>query len=401
MVRIHRDNDKRPKYLRLAESVRQQIEAGELKPNQQLMSYVEIEAEFGFSQNTVERAYAILEREGLISREHGRGVFVAERVAPKQSTKYIGYMDGHFHYTRNVAYYNILLNGARTHLQRSGRQLLLIDNPQSFRDWDQLDGLLLCEAGHDDDFDFDLQGLERTIPKNLPYVNTLTSLPNAPCVLADDASGIRQIMRHLFSLGHQRIAYLSRVTQPLPEQNPLVRLRYETYLAAHEEHGLEFQPEMVFPGFVDFTLTQEEYGYQGMKKWLQAGWQSLGCTALMAQNDMATIGAIRALSEAGLRIPDDISVVGFDGTETFHFSPYQLTTVKVPLHEIGMAASQTLLHYIAHPEQQPASLTLPVHLSIGGSTGPAVSSGLARTDFGDTNSLRGTPALEAVIAQNT
>lgn len=368
MVRIHRDNDKRPKYLQLAESVRRQIEQGELQPNQQLMSYTEIEAKLGFSQNTVERAYAILERDGLISREHGRGVFVTERAVPQKSTKYIGYMDGHFHYTRNVAYYNILLNGARTHLQRSGHQLLLIDSPRTFRDWNLLEGLLLCEAGHHDDFDFDFEGLGRAFPANLPCVNTLTNLPNMPCILTDDASGIRQIVRHLAALGHRRISYLSRVTQPLPEQNPLVRLRYEAYLAAHEENGLEVVPELIFPGLVDFSLTQEEYGYLGMKKWLQAGWQALNCTAVIAQNDMAAVGIIRALNQAGVRIPDDVSVVGFDGTETFHFSPYQLTTVKVPLHEIGIAASQLLLNYIAHPAQPPASLTLPVHLEVGGST---------------------------------
>lgn len=361
---MHRDDNKRPKYLQLAEWVRQQIQEGQLQPNQQLMSYVEIEAKLGFSQNTVERAYAILERDGLISREHGRGVFVMEQAAPQKAAKYIGYMDGHFGYTRNTSYYNTLLNGVRTHIQASGLQLVLIGAPQTFKDWGQLDGLLLCEGGHYDEFD----SLEQILPHDTPCVNILTPLTYAPSIIADDAGGIRQIVRHLAALGHERIAYLSRVTQPLPEQNPLVRIRYEAYLAAHEENDLQFCPEMVFPAFIDYTLTQEEYGYQGMKKWLQAGWRDLGCTALMAQNDLVAIGAIKALQEVGLETPGDVSVAGFDGTETFHFAPYQLTTVRVPLHEMGVAASRMLMHYMAAPEQKPGDLILPVHLSVGGST---------------------------------
>ena len=88
-------------------------------------------------------------------------------------------------------------------------------------------------------------------------------------------------------------------------------------------------------------------GRVAMSRWLEDGWRESGCTALFAQNDDTAWGAIEALRAAGFRVPDDVSVIGFDGTQSAMFCNPKLTTVEVPLQQMGREAVRLLLRRLA------------------------------------------------------
>ena len=108
-----------------------------------------------------------------------------------------------------------------------------------------------------------------------------------------------------------------------------------------------------------------------MQTWLANNWQQAGCTALLAHNDYVAIGVMDALREAGLRVPDDIAVVGFDGLEVGQFVSPRLTTVEVPLHEIGAQAVEMLCAQIESGQRSAEHRLLPTRMVQGQSCGAA------------------------------
>jgi len=111
-------------------------------------------------------------------------------------------------------------------------------------------------------------------------------------------------------------------------------------------------------------------GETSVHRWLEEDWAELGCTALVAQNDGTARGAIRAFQAAGLKVPRDVSVVGFDGLPTQSGEP-QLTTIQVPLFDIGERAMQQLLDFLQNPSKKPEDICIPVNLVEGKTTAAA------------------------------
>jgi LacI family transcriptional regulator len=114
-----------------------------------------------------------------------------------------------------------------------------------------------------------------------------------------------------------------------------------------------------------------EIGYIPMKALLK---KTRGFTAIFCFNDIAAIGAIRALSDAGLSVPKDVSVVGFDDIQSAAYSTPSLTTVRQPLTEMGKRGAQILLERIANRESAfPSEIVMAPELVVRESTGPAPS----------------------------
>jgi LacI family transcriptional regulator len=112
-----------------------------------------------------------------------------------------------------------------------------------------------------------------------------------------------------------------------------------------------------------------EIGHKPMQVLLE---KSRDFTAVFCFNDIAAIGAIRALKDAGLRVPEDVSVVGFDDIQSAAYSTPSLTTVRQPLFEMGQRGAKILLERIANREApQPAEVVMEPELVIRESTGPA------------------------------
>lgn len=206
------------------------------------------------------------------------------------------------------------------------------------------------------EFDF----VEALTGKHFPVV-TIES-PNGhakvPSVCADSYGGARMAMRHLAELGHKRIAFVSGA-----EQLDSARQRHRAYDDAVSVLGLARDPALVLPG--DYTL---EAGRRAAERLLKLKKRP---TAIFAGNDLTAFGLMAALQERGLKIPDDMSIVGFDDLPTASQIHPALTTVKQPIEELGRAALNTLLALIAGLPAAASQVTLPTDLVVRQSTGPA------------------------------
>ena len=155
----------------------------------------------------------------------------------------------------------------------------------------------------------------------------------------DDRAAAREIARHLIDLGHRRIAILAG-----QEHHAASGLRMAGYRDAFAAAGIE--PLAIEQG--DFTLA----GGQAAARRLLA-LPGPAPTALLAQNDDMAVGAIQAARDAGLSVPEDISVAGFDDAEIARLSWPRLTTMRQPVYDIAHAATDGLLHLLAGEPSPP------------------------------------------------
>ena len=145
-------------------------------------------------------------------------------------------------------------------------------------------------------------------------------------------------------------------------------VRWDSVRAAAAELGIDVKDQLV--GQLEGESSSPELGYVVTRKLLAS---DEPFTALFAFNDISAIGAIQALREAGRRIPEDVSVVGFDDIQSAAFQNPGLTTVKQPLRQMGVLAAETVLQRINAPLKvpYPKEIIVEPDLIVRGSTGPA------------------------------
>jgi DNA-binding LacI/PurR family transcriptional regulator len=358
------------KHIQLADVFRRRVEKGELQPGDRLPSYAELRAEHGVSQDTLERMYKLLEQDGLVIREHRRGTFVAQLNNGNAPTSHIHIQSASrtkrtatkilacagMVNSENHPYSARILAGVQDAARAEGYDLLIFRDPSIAR-WQMVDGLLAIG--------YNAMETAELRPAALPCVGMLVRDEDIPYVTVDDEAGVHTLTDYLLELGHRRIAYLFSGEEK--SQN----LRVQGYRRALMEAGIEPQnawlrsatPDKSF----DRTLGFAGYGHREMARWLREDWSTLGCTALLAHNDEFAIGALRALREAGLHVPGDVSVAGFDGTELAKHARPSLTTMAVPLYEIG-ATGVKLLARRLKKEGSESTQVLAARLKVGGST---------------------------------
>jgi DNA-binding LacI/PurR family transcriptional regulator len=208
-------------------------------------------------------------------------------------------------------------------------------------------------------------------------LDTPTALEtNVPCVAisAHNASaGVTNIvldhdmaamlaLTHLRELRHRRIAFMRG-----PASITDSEYRWQSILKAAKALGLTIHPELCIP-LKELDQTPE-HGYKATRKLLA---ETRDFTAIFCFNDICAFGAIRAIDDAGLEVPRDISIVGFDDIASAAFHQPSLTTVRQPLREMGNRAAHILLDRINHPAKAfPQEVIMKPELIVRESTGPA------------------------------
>ena len=346
------------KYQRLAQSLREKIRSGELQPEDRLPSFSAMRLQYGATTTTVERVYSILEQEGLVKREKGRGIFVAQPHAVR-AKGIIGITGlGDTFGTGCHPWGTHLLKGIRDAAGHAGKEILLYRHlPNSAIQWEHVDGIL--------NIDTHIHHILPHLPIGIPFVSALTKVPQHVSVVADEAGGLRAAIEHLIALGHRQIAYLIMQTKP---DIPVLQQRVAAYHHTMHELGIAPHPRWLRHLHLEDSMYFQESGYNSMAQWLADDWHELGCTALLAHNDDTAIGAMQALQQAGIRVPEDVSVVGFDGTEIGKYCTPHLTSVKLPLEEIGAQAMKLLLQLIREEPVSFSTLELPARLIVRHST---------------------------------
>nr|WP_315244210.1 LacI family DNA-binding transcriptional regulator [uncultured Albidiferax sp.] len=184
---------------------------------------------------------------------------------------------------------------------------------------------------------------------------TVSSIAAFPSIASDSYGGARSAMQHLAELGHRRIAFITG-----DERMQSARDRHRAYDDAVAILGLERDPALVLPG--DYSL----HGGRTAAQQLLA--LPVRPTAVFAANDLSALGAMAVLQTAGLRVPQDISVVGFDDLEAASLVHPALTTVRQPIADMGRAAANTLLALIAGLDVATQQVSLPTELVVRAST---------------------------------
>jgi LacI family transcriptional regulator len=194
-------------------------------------------------------------------------------------------------------------------------------------------------------------------------------LPDVTNVIIDHDAAAMQALTHLVEHGHQRIAFLQG--QP---RNTDTGDRWRAITEAAAVLGIEILPELVReigdpPLGEDFFSPERRY-LSGFEMGQELLAERAGFTALFAFNDVSAIGAIRAFLDAGLRVPEDISVIGFDDIQSARFQNPSLTTIHQPLRAMGELAASALLDRLAGGPQHDF-LTVEATLVVRSSSGPA------------------------------
>lgn len=172
--------------------------------------------------------------------------------------------------------------------------------------------------------------------KQVPVVVTGRELeaPNLFAFNFDNEEGGRLATSHLIAQGHRDVAFISG-----DPDHPDAVQRLSGYKLALEREGIAFRPELVVQG--DYT---EQSGFQSVQKLLDARQHF---TAIFSANDQMAVGAAHGLMHRGLRVPDDVSLVGFDDLPTSRFAFPPLTTVRQPAYELGQLAGRAMLKLLA------------------------------------------------------
>jgi DNA-binding LacI/PurR family transcriptional regulator len=183
-------------------------------------------------------------------------------------------------------------------------------------------------------------------------------LPNAnvPSVRVDNTMAAYIATEHAIGLGHRQIAHVTGSSQL-----SLAEERIEGYLKALSAYGLSYQRLIIS----ETERWDYSSGYAAMRDLLQ---DAPVPTAVFFASDQMAIGAYRAIIEAGLRVPDDISIIGFDDIEAASFSVPSLTTIRQPFTQMASSAFDLLLDLISGNEVGSPQLVLPPELIVRGST---------------------------------
>jgi LacI family transcriptional regulator len=213
-----------------------------------------------------------------------------------------------------------------------------------------VDGVILASALMDDPI------MEALLKRDLPFVMVGRHPDNDQVnyVDVDNLNSAREMVTYLLRTGYNRVATIAGPHNMIAGSD-----RLRGYMAALRERRVPNDPNLVVEG--DFT---EEGGYRAMQKLIR-----VHPDAVFVASDAMALGAMRALREAGLRVPEDISITGFDDMPFAARTEPPLTTVRQPIQRMGAVAAETLIDLITHPDKQPRRVILASELVIRQSCG--------------------------------
>jgi len=230
---------------------------------------------------------------------------------------------------------NELLKGIRAFVRDLGLDLLICDLGskdidralRSFLDRGAVRGLLICGTSLSPEMTEELQEIQSSI------VLVGQTSPAFDSFMWDDTKGVQTAVAHLINKGHTNICMIRSAVNSETQT-----LRINGYKLALENGGIPFNPDRIVSGGPTYHAGfSEEDGFDAMKTILQSHPQ---CTAVMASSDVQAIGALAAIKEAGLRVPQDMAIVGYDDIKTSRF--IGLSSVNQSVQQIGFSAAKKL-----------------------------------------------------------
>jgi len=335
------ENESKPKYLQLKDYLLEEILMERIKPNEQIPSENELAEKFSLSRQTVRKAISILINEGYLYSEHGRGTYCTDRrkkrkdggniaVIATQITEYIfpKLIQG----IDNIVHdhgYSIVLKNTKNNAAREAYCLeeMLKKN---------VDGLII-EPTMSALYPQNVKYYEAFDKSNIPYVfihGCYRSMEDRPCVAVDDVAGMYKITEYLLKLGHRSIVGVFKADEIQGIS------RHIGYAKALAHYGVLYDPDKVIWFFNEDKST---IPYSAVRKMLDTG---VSFDAVACYNDQIAFKMVHTLQQAGLAVPEDVSVTGFDNSYLAINCPVKLTTVNHPKDQLGKEAAEMLFRII-------------------------------------------------------
>lgn len=333
--------NKQLKYLQLMEDLKEQILSGQFLAGDKLPSENELAAQYQVSRQTVRRAIAILEQMGYVYAMHGKGTFCSELVRHTKTSKNIAVVTTYlsdYIFPRviqgidNVLTsqgYSIILKNTRNSRSQEARcleELLQKD----------IDGVII-EPSKSQIYCRHRHLYEQLEAYQIPYVfiqGCFEQMKDKPHVLMDDYKGGYLITKYLIEMGHQQIAGIFKADDSQGQN------RHKGYVKALQEAGRAYNPEQVIWFYTEDRHIHPYEGIQGLMK------QYPTIDAVVCYNDQIALKVIKALQEMGIKVPDDLSVTGYDNSYIARADNLQLTTMAHPQEQLGQMAATLLLTLI-------------------------------------------------------
>lgn len=282
---------------------------------------------------------------GLVSRKNGN----------------IGFILTEDHFLRTEPFYTQIYLGSEFEARKHPYYIILatVPNEMNFKVTlprfvaeDNVDGIIIAGKIPEN---LIRRLLEYKIP--LVLVDYYPTFRDFSAVLIDNLNGGRQATEHLISCGHKNIAFIGG-----DMEHPSIRDRYLGYKMALEQNGIMFNPSFVV---TTETATSRDSGYHAAETLLA---KTNKISSLFACNDAMAIGAMQLLKDKGVKIPEDISIIGFDDIEGDPFQDPPITTMRVPMLDMGSEALRLMSECLNNSVEKPKKILMPVEIVIRGST---------------------------------
>ncbi len=301
----------------------------------------------GISEETRARVLAA-------ARELGYIPDMAGRTLASGRTLNLGFLLHPRHSLGPHSFYGEVLTGVDREARRHGYHVLFaaegdLKVPQMVREG-RVDGLILAGC------DIPRETIVALQVQNVPLVLVDNHVEKVNSIATDNVGGAYEATSHLIRLGHRRIAFLCEWLEDLSFAE-----RFEGYRRALADHGIPFDEALVAEGLPRKPHT----GYVAAQRLLERTTP----TAIFAANDLVAVEALRVLRERGLRVPEDVALVGFDDAELVRHTTPPLTSVRVHRQEMGALAVRRLLDLLDHPDQPPVHIRVFTELVIRESSG--------------------------------
>jgi DNA-binding LacI/PurR family transcriptional regulator len=358
-----------PLYQQVAADIRRQIVAGEMPVGSRIPPHRDLAVQYGVSIITINKALSGLVSEGLLYSHVGRGTFVMVRPAATSgiaAPTTIGFV------LRDLSspFFSLVAHGAQQRADALGVGIVFASSSNRLdREEEQIrrlrllgvHGLIIVSMSRTYRLSEPMQSAQES---DFPYVMvSWTAGEDVPFVGADLARAGRLAAEHLLATGRTRFGYVLDSVGSLNGE-----LRVSGYREAVEEAGFAIDPAFVFSYPFEGEWNDYRSGYAVGERIAQLASRP---DAIFTFNDLGALGLMDALLDAGVRVPDDVAIVGLDDIELASRARVPLTTVRQPVGDIGARALDTVLARL-RGERPAVRQLLPPELVVRGSTLAAI-----------------------------
>ncbi|MFA9463962.1 MAG: GntR family transcriptional regulator [Velocimicrobium sp.] len=330
------------KYFILMEEIKEKIRSGSIKPGQKLQSENQLSREYQISRHTVRKALSILQNEGLIIAEQGRGTFCADTVTTRENTRIIAVVTT---YLSNYIFPR-LIAGMDEILTQKGYTLILKNTKNSRAlEIEALEDLLkknvdgiIIEPSKSQIYSRHLEIYNQFEACHIPIVfihSTYPQFKDKPSVEMDDEKGAYLLTEYLIKLGHKSLVGIFKTDDSQGFR------RHIGFVKALNDYQILYNPERVIWYHTEDKFLKPKAEIIDMLE------KNVLFDGIVCYNDQIAFEVLQTLKRKGIQVPKDVSITGFDNTRKVDEDGIGITSIEHPKEKLGKMAAEFILELLA------------------------------------------------------